>query len=63
MPVIINEIQITTVVGDTSANAAPEEGTSVPAAAGNAGDAIDRRQIVAECIEEVMRILKEKQER
>ncbi|UYQ93532.1 DUF5908 family protein [Chitinophaga horti] len=58
MPVIIQEIQITAEVGPGSSN------TSLPApAAGPTASAIDREAIIAACVEEVVRIMREKQER
>ena len=53
MPIQIDEIVIRALVGDR----AGEEGGSP------AGAEIDREAIVAECVEQVMEILKEKSER
>ncbi|MCK7559668.1 DUF5908 family protein [Chitinophaga sedimenti] len=57
MPVIIREIQITAEVGPGSSNA----GTAAPTAAPVNG--ADREAIIAACVEEVLRIMREKQER
>jgi hypothetical protein len=56
MPVTIQEIEIKV---DLSENA----GTKSPAEAANADSKADKEQIVAECVEEVLRILKERDER
>ncbi|HEY1020965.1 MAG TPA: DUF5908 family protein [Flavisolibacter sp.] len=58
MPVVINEIQITAVVSEQSNTA---RNTNVPA--GNTVPAQQVEGIVKLCVEEVMRILKEKEER
>lgn len=58
MPVVINEIQITAVVSEqsnTSRNTNAQTGNAVPAQ--------QVEGIVKLCVEEVMRILKEKEER
>ncbi|WP_295116585.1 DUF5908 family protein [uncultured Chitinophaga sp.] len=57
MPVIIQEIQITAEVGAGSSSAP----AAAPAA--NAGRGADRDAIVAACVEEVLRIIHEKEER
>ena len=58
MPVVINEIQITAVVSEqsnTSRNTNTQPGNAVPSQ--------QVEGIVKLCVEEVMRILKEKEER
>ena len=59
MPVVINEIQITAVVSEQSNTPRNTAGS----AAGNAVPAQQVETIVKLCVEEVMRILKEKEER
>ena len=58
MPVVINEIQITAVVSEQS-----KTSRNTNAQAGNAVPAQQVEGIVKLCVEEVMRILKEKEER
>jgi hypothetical protein len=59
MPVVINEIQITAVVSEQN-NGGRGAQTPVPA---NTVPAQQVENIVKLCVEEVMRILKEKEER
>ena len=54
MPVEIRELQIVTVVKDTGAQAAPAAGSKSSA---------DKDRIIAECVEQVLEILKQKNER
>ena len=61
MPVIINEIQITAFVS--------EQTNPVPAQGGQTANAVagfseqEKQQTIKTCVEEVLRIIKEKQER
>lgn len=62
MPVIINEIQITAFVSE-QANP-PDTKAPENAAAGSAGlSEQEKEQTIKICVEEVLRIIKEKQER
>ncbi len=54
MPVEIRELQIVTVVKESGAQAAPAQG-----AKGSA----DKDKIIADCVEQVLEILKQKNER
>jgi Family of unknown function (DUF5908) len=56
MPVIINEIQITALVNNQAAKAPSGGGAA-------ASSPVNTEKIVKSCVEEVLRILKEKQER
>jgi hypothetical protein len=58
MPVVINEIQITAHVAEQTAG-----NRTAPAVTGNAMPAQQVEKIVRLCVEEVMRILKEREER
>ncbi len=62
MPLVIQELVITTTVSDpaTSANGVAQSGGS---ASGLPTDADARQALLTECVEEVMRILREKAER
>jgi hypothetical protein len=60
MPVIIQEIQITTQVGGSNQGSAPPR---PPASGGAPAPAADNAAVIAACVEEVMRILHEKEER
>ncbi|WP_449437223.1 DUF5908 family protein [Pedobacter steynii] len=54
MPIIINEIEISvTVSDDTSASGGAPQGGNMPA----------KEEIIKECVEQVMEILKQKNER
>jgi hypothetical protein len=55
MPVEIRELQITTVVKDTGAQAATTKGV--------VNGTSDKDKIVAACVEQVLEILKQKNER
>jgi hypothetical protein len=55
MPVEIRELQIITVVKDAAAQAASPGGAK--------GSASEKDKIVAECVEQVLEILKQKNER
>ena len=54
MPVEIRELQIVTVVKENDAKTAPVTG---------AGGNEDKEKIIAECVEQVLEILKQKNER
>ena len=59
MPIEIKELHIRVAVN------APQAGAPAPAtpAAPSGGGAADRQALVAECVEQVLRILQQKQER
>ena len=59
MPVVINEIQITAVVSEQTNGGR----STAPPLAGNTIPAQQVANIVKLCVEEVMRMLKEKEER
>ena len=59
MPIVINEIHITASVDDN--NNSGGGNTSQPSA--NTSASNSKTEIIKECVEEVMRILKEKNER
>lgn len=61
MPVIINEIQITAFVSE-QANAPVAQGQQ-PTSAGGSLSEQEKEQTIKTCVEEVLRIIKEKQER
>jgi hypothetical protein len=61
MPVIINEIQITAFVSE-QANAPATQGQHAETATGNVSEQ-EKEQTIKTCVEEVLRIIKEKQER
>lgn len=61
MPVIINEIQINTTVDNQSSQKAEE--SSGKGSKKSALSDKERQSIIAACIDEVMRIMQEKQDR
>jgi Family of unknown function (DUF5908) len=61
MPVIINEIQITAFVSEQGN--APNTGASQNVSAGADLSEQEKEQTIKTCVEEVLRIIKEKQER
>ena len=61
MPVIINEIQITAFVSEQSNPVNVQASQSANAGAGLSEQ--DKEQTIKTCVEEVLRIIKEKQER
>jgi Family of unknown function (DUF5908) len=66
MPVIINEIQITTTVGTGGGNAPaaqPAAGAAPASSGGGKLSLAEKQELVAACVDEIMRMLKEKQER
>lgn len=62
MPVIINEIQITAFVSE-QANPANTGGAQSAGAAAAGLSEQEKEQTIKTCVEEVLRIIKEKQER
>jgi len=60
MPVVINEIQITAYVSDEAQGRQPA-GSAVPAGSGSSTQPSEK--IVQRCVEEVLRILQQKEER
>ncbi|MEO7312794.1 MAG: DUF5908 family protein [Chitinophagaceae bacterium] len=60
MPVVINEIQITAYVSEQSP--AQQAGGS-PAAANGGGSTLPPEKLIERCVEEVLRILQQKEER
>jgi hypothetical protein len=61
MPIVINEIQITATIGERSPKNMSSSVNTEPGEP--AINDADRQTIIAECIDEVLRILKDKQER
>lgn len=62
MPVLIQELIITATV-DSSTDASSKGATGAGNAHGPPASATDRQALVQECVEEVMRVLREKAER
>lgn len=61
MPVEIRELNIRIHVNQNQPQ--QDEGGAKGAAAGNSGGGGDKEEIIAECVEQVMELLKHKQER
>ena len=60
MPVVINEIQITAYVAEQNQGQKPN---ATPAASAAGGNAQPSEKMIQRCVEEVLRILQQKEER
>lgn len=63
MPIEIKELHIKVAVNVPQAGPSPEGKAAAPGNTQSAGSGVDKDEIVAECVEQVLQILQQKMER